>query len=165
MKIPYGAAGVLAMTAALLVSACAPGGAPVGSSADTLAMDAANVRAAADKFKRAIGGHDLETILSYYVDDGVQLAENGPAARSAAERRAFWQAIDALPIASDIVDVSDRIEVARSGELAVQYGEFRQLMSNKTGATSSEPQKFMNAWRKQPDGSWKVSASMSTVKN
>jgi ketosteroid isomerase-like protein len=27
------------------------------------------------------------------------------------------------------------------------------------------PQKFMNTWRKQQDGSWKVSASMSTVKN
>jgi ketosteroid isomerase-like protein len=154
------------MTGSMLtLNACTQAPAPAASVADTRIADEASIRNAVEKFKNAIGGHDLDTIASFYADDGWQLAENGPIARTAADRRNYWQQIDALPIASDIVDVADRIEVARSGDVAVQYGEFRQILSDKTGATRSVPQKFITAWRKQPDGSWKVSASMTTVRN
>jgi ketosteroid isomerase-like protein len=149
----------------LIVAACTQGTAPVAPTADTHAADSAGVRAAAEKWQAAIGARSIDAILSYYTEDGWQLAQNGPIARNADERRAFWQAISALPVASDIVNVADRVEVAHSGELAVQYGEFRQIISDKTGASTSVPQKFITTWRKQQDGSWKVTASMASVKN
>ena len=154
-----------ACAALLALSACGPGMGPSSSDSDTRSGDAAQVRAAAARWENAIGARNLDAILSFYTDDAWQLAELGPIARTPEERRAFWQAIESLPVANDTVNVSDRITVARSGDLAVQYGEFRQIISDRTGASTSLPQKFINTWRKQADGSWKVSASMSSVKN
>jgi uncharacterized protein (TIGR02246 family) len=149
----------------LALIACSQGNTPPGSGSDTRIEDAAQVRAAAAKWENAIGARNLDAILAVYTDDAWQLAELGPIARTPDERRAFWQAVESQPVVNDTVNVADRITVARSGDLAVQYGEFRQIISDKAGASTSLPQKFMNTWRKQADGSWKVSASMSTVKN
>lgn len=154
-----------ASVALLALTACAPGTAPLGSDSDTRSGDAAQVRAAAARWENAIGARNLDAILAFYTDDAWQMAEVGPIARTPEERRAFWKAVESLPVANDTVNVSDRISVARSGDLAVQYGEFRQIISDRTGASTSLPQKFINTWRKQADGSWKVSASMSSVKN
>ena len=152
-------------TGLLALAACTQSTPSKPPPVDTLAADEASVRGASERFRSAIGIRDVDRILSFYMADGWQLAESGAIARTADERRAFWKAIEALPIASDIVDVADRIEVARSGDLAVQYGEFRQVITDGKGNFSSVPQKFVNTWRKQPDGSWKVSASMATVRN
>ena len=150
---------------AMLLIACSQGNMPSMSGSDTRVEDAAQVRSAAARWESAIGTRNIEGILSIYTDDAWQLAEIGPIARTPDERRAFWKSVESQPVANDTVNVSDRITVARSGDLAVQYGEFRQIISDRTGASTSVPQKFMNTWRKQADGSWKVSASMSTVKN
>lgn len=150
---------------ALVLGACTQGDAPTSSDSDTRIEDAGQVRAAAAKWEGAIGARNIDGILSFYTDDAWQLAEDGQIARTPDERRTFWKAVESQPVASDTVSVSDRVTVARSGELAVQYGEFRQIISNKTGVSTSVPQKFMSTWRKQADGSWKVAASMSTVKN
>ena len=152
------------VASAVLLGACAQGNLPATSGSDTRIEDTAQVRAAAAKWESAIGTRNIDGILSFYTDDAWQLAEDGPIARTPDERRAFWKAVESQPVANDTVNVSDRITVAGSGDLAVQYGEFRQIISDKTGASRSMPQKFMNTWRKQQDGSWKVSASMSTVK-
>jgi len=158
-------AATLATMGLLLPAACQQTVAPVPDRIDTRAADEANVRATVEKWKSVIGQHDMDSILSFYTDDAWQLPASGPIARTAVERREFWRAIETQPIVSEIVDVTDRIEVAQSGDLAVQYGEFRQIISNKAGDTTSVPQKFITTWRKEPDGTWKVSASMATVKN
>jgi ketosteroid isomerase-like protein len=107
----------------------------------------------------------VDRILTFYTTDGWQMTQSGQIARTEAERRAFWQAIQALPVAFNIVDVTGRIEVARSGDLAVQIGEYRQQFVKTPGDVKSIPQRFVTSWRKQPDGSWKVSASMATLAN
>jgi ketosteroid isomerase-like protein len=152
-------AGMLALTA------CTQSTAPAPTAQSSHAAAQASVRQAADDFKSAINKRDLEKIMSFYAPDGWQLTEKGPIARTEAERRAFWQAIEALPIAQDIVDVADRIEVAASGDVAVQYGEFRQVFTDSNGTFKSVPQKFMNSWHKAADGQWKVTASIATVVN
>ena len=149
----------------LLLAACAQPAAPAPQSKDTRAATEETVRATVERFKIAIGKRDVDRILSFYTADGWQLALNGPIARTDDERRTFWKGMDALPISQDAVDVSDRIELADSGDLAVQYGEFRQFWSDGKGNFKSVPQKFMTTWRRQADGTWKVSASMATVSN
>jgi ketosteroid isomerase-like protein len=153
----------VAVACLIIQAACTQGTAPAPQTTDNHAADEANVRVAVNTLKDAIRKRDVDAILSLYADDGWQLTESGAIARTAVERRAFWQAIVALPIANDIVDVAERIEVGRSGDVAVQYGEFRQIITDAAGNLESVPQKFMNSWRKQADGSWKVSASMATV--
>ena len=147
------------------IAACQFGSAPVTGTVDDRAVEEANVRTAAARWEKAIAVHDIDGILSFYTDDGWQLPANGAIARDVEQRRAFWKTIEALPVATDTVDVVDRIEVAESGDLAAQYGEFRQIITDRTGASTSVPQKFVNVWRKDADGNWKVAASMATVEN
>ena len=154
-----------ATTLSAVLGACQFGSAPVTGTVDDRAVDEAQVRTTAARWEKAIAVHDIEGILSFYTDDGWQLPENGAIARDVDQRRAFWKTIEALPVATDTVDVVDRIEVAESGDLAVQYGEFRQVITDRTGASTSVPQKFVNVWRKDMDGDWKVAASMATVEN
>ena len=163
---PAAARVILPACLLLLLAACTQSAAPAApKTTDSRASGEEAVRAAVERFKIAIGKRDVDRILSFYTTDGWQLALNGPIARTDEERRAFWKGMDALPISQDAVDVSDRIELAESGDLAVQYGEFRQFWSDGKGNFKSVPQKFMTTWRKQADGSWKVSASMATVAN
>jgi ketosteroid isomerase-like protein len=146
-----------------MLVACAQRVAPPAQTTDTSAAAEASVRLAVEDFKKTISHRDIDKILAFYAPDGWQMTQRGVIARTEAERRAFWQALEALPAPFDIVDVVDRIEVAKSGDLAVQSGEYRQLFVKKPGDVKSVPQRFITSWRKQPDGSWKVSSSMATL--
>jgi ketosteroid isomerase-like protein len=160
-----GMARVFAVACILSLAACTQPSAPAPKPADTRAANEASVRAAVESFKSAISRRNVDGILSFYASDGWQLPQNGPIARTDEERRTLWKALAGLPIAQDAVDVADRIDLADSGDLAVQYGEFRQVMVDGKGNFKSLPQKFITSWRKQPDGSWKITASMATVEN
>ncbi len=156
---------LLTVTCLFTLVACAQTTTPASQPADTRAANETSVRAAVERFKSAISRRNVDGILTFYASDGWQLPQNGPIARTEAERRALWTTLAGLPLAQDAVDVADRIDMAESGDLAVQYGEFRQVMVDGKGNFKSIPQKFVTSWRKQPDGSWKISASMATVEN
>jgi ketosteroid isomerase-like protein len=145
------------------LGACTGGSVPGTQVTDQRPADEVAIRSASDSFKDAISSRDLGRILSFYTDDGWQLPNSGQIARTAADRKAFWNLIVAQPIAHEVIDVSDHIDIARSGDVAVQYGEFRQLYANQKGETKSVPQIFIIAWRKEANGGWKVAASMSSV--
>lgn len=156
---------VLAL-AAISLSSCADRATqPMQEAVDHASAEEPRIREAARKWQEAIGNRDIDRILGFYTDDAWQLAANGPIARTDAERREFWSEISKLPIVTDTVGLNDRLEISRAGNLAAQYGEFRQIIVKKLGDTMSVPQKFINVWRKQPDGQWKVVASMATVQN
>lgn len=138
---------------------------PAQQGVDQRAVEEPRIRDAARRWQEAIGNRDIEKILGFYTDDAWQLPANGPIARTGAERREFWAEISKLPIVTDTVGLNDRIEISRAGNLAAQYGEFRQIIVKKLGDTTSVPQKFINVWRRQDDGQWKVVASMATVQN
>jgi ketosteroid isomerase-like protein len=148
----------------LLLVACQKATAPAAAPGQHAAAASA-LRAVVEDYRSAINKRDLDRLLSFYAADGWQLAQNGAIATTDADRRAFWQAIQHLPISQDTVDVADRIEIADSGELAVQYGEFRQIYLDGKGGFKSVPQKFINSWRKQANGEWKLTASMASVAN
>jgi ketosteroid isomerase-like protein len=154
---------LLAATFLLALVACTQHVAPPAQTTDSRATAEASVRSAVEDFKQTISHRDVDKILAFYTTDGWQMTQSGAIARTEAERRAFWQALEAMPAPFDIVDVTDRIEVARSGDLAVQSGEYRQLFVKKPGDVKSVPQRFITSWRRQADGSWKVSSSMATL--
>jgi ketosteroid isomerase-like protein len=149
----------------LALLACTQSNAPTPQPRDVRASAETDVRAAVENFKSAISRRDVDQILSFYASDGWQLPQNGPIARTDAERRALWTALTNLPIAQDAVDVADRIDIAESGDLAVQYGEFRQVVADGKGNFKSMPQKFITSWRRLPGGGWRISASMASVEN
>jgi ketosteroid isomerase-like protein len=54
----------------------------------------------------------------------------------------------------------ERVEVARSGDLAVDYGTFAMIMNDKKGKPMTETEKSVTTWKKQADGKWKVIADI-----
>jgi ketosteroid isomerase-like protein len=154
---------VLAVTCLLTLVACTQANAPTAQLKDVRPAREVDVRAAVEDFKSAISRRDVDKILTFYAADGWQIPPSGEIARTDAERRALWTAITSLPIAQDAIDVADRIDMAESGDLAVQYGEFRQVMFDGKGNYKSLQQKFVTSWRRQSNGIWKITVSMATV--
>ena len=146
---------------AILLSACsAQQQSTPTTNADTRPAAMAAIGQTAERYGKAISTRNVEAILANYTADTWLFPPNAPIAKSADERRAYWAAQQFEPGVSDTVGVTARIEVAQSGELAVEYGSFFQLKTDKDGASTSTPQKYVAAWAKQADGSWKVIADM-----
>ena len=127
---------------------------------DTSAQDQAAVRAATEEWGKVIGNKNLDQTLSYYADDAWVYPQNAPVAKTADQRRSVWSAFFATPGASDMEGDVQRVEVARSGDLAVAYGTFAMTMNDKKGKPISETEKSITTWKKQTDGKWKVIADI-----
>jgi ketosteroid isomerase-like protein len=145
----------------LLLAACSGQPNSTNSAAtDPRPAAMAAVGQAAEKYGKAIVSRNTDAIVANYTVDTWLFPPNAPIAKTAEERRAYWDSQPLIAGASDTVGITAHIEVAQSGELAVEYGGFFQLRTDKTGASMSTPQKYVAAWAKQSDGSWKVIADM-----
>lgn len=47
-------------------------------------------------------------------------------------------------------------EVSKSGDLGYTWGRFKSMREGSEGAIKTEYGKYLNVWRKQSDGTWKV---------
>jgi len=50
--------------------------------------------------------------------------------------------------------------VAQSGDLGYTWGFFTMSWTDENGETKKSPGKYLNIWKKQADGSWKVAVDM-----
>jgi ketosteroid isomerase-like protein len=55
------------------------------------------------------------------------------------------------------------VEVARSGDLAYEYGTYDFATKDKKGEITDEKGKYVVVWKKQADGSWKVAADIDNL--
>ena len=55
-----------------------------------------------------------------------------------------------------------RVVVAKSGELAYDYGNFQLTVSEKKGKANTLKAMYVVVWGKQADGSWKALADVPT---
>ncbi|MBZ5662948.1 MAG: SgcJ/EcaC family oxidoreductase [Acidobacteriia bacterium] len=133
---------------------------PASAPADTRAQDESAIRAAAQDWGIAIADKNLDQTLSYYADDAWVYPQNAPIAKTADQRRSVWAAFFATPGASDMEGDITRVEVARSGDLAVEFGTFAMTMNDKKGKPITENEKYVVTWKKQADGKWKVIADI-----
>jgi ketosteroid isomerase-like protein len=145
----------------LLLVACGKAPvAPAPEAIDLREISRGEVATTAQRYGKAISVRDIESIQSFYAADAWLFPPQAPIAKTAAERLAYWQA-QKLPIgASDSVGLTAHIEVAESGELAIEYGSFYQMVTDRQGKAQTTPHKYVAAWQKQDDGSWKVIADM-----
>ncbi|HVA94499.1 MAG TPA: DUF4440 domain-containing protein [Candidatus Dormibacteraeota bacterium] len=130
--------------------------APASAPANTLLQNETAVRETAQEWGKDIVGKNLDATLSFYADDAWVNPQNAPIAKTADERRSVWAAFFATPGLSDMQGDITRVEVARSGDLAVEYGTFSMTINNKKGKPTPVTEKYMVAWKKQPDGKWKA---------
>jgi uncharacterized protein (TIGR02246 family) len=147
-------------TVVMVLASCGTAQPPASAPVDTRAQDEAAIRAAAGGWGQAIAEKNLEQTLSYYADDAWVLPQNEPIAKTADQRRSVWAAFFAMPGASNMEGDIARIEVARSGDLAVEYGTFAMTMNDKSGKPVTQNEKFVVTWKKQADGKWKVIADI-----
>ncbi|MCG2717170.1 MAG: nuclear transport factor 2 family protein [Candidatus Marinimicrobia bacterium] len=54
-------------------------------------------------------------------------------------------------------------EVASSGDLGYTWGKYKVTAKNPDGAATCRYGKYLNVWKKQPDGSWKVLVDMGNA--
>jgi len=50
----------------------------------------------------------------------------------------------------------EKVEVARSGDLAYSWGKGKLSVKDKKGKVTETTSKYVSVWKKQADGGWKI---------
>jgi len=136
-------------TSAFVTASCAP-----STPVDNRAADAAALQATDQQWSATAATHDLAGTLAFYADDAVLLAPNAPIAKDQKSIRETWAGLLA-PNTSVSWKVS-KAEVAKTGDLGYLYGTYEVSINDaKGGPSARDVGKFVEIWKKQPDGKWK----------
>jgi len=111
------------------------------------------------QWSAAAGTKDLEKTVSYYADDANVMPPNGPAATTKEAIRAAWKELLTTAGAS-ISWTASKVEVASSGDIAYTTGAYQLTMNDAGGKSVPDHGKYLEVWKKQADGSWKVVADI-----
>ena len=144
------------------IIACAPAAESANTKSDSAMMqpsgdDAAArsaIGAASKSYLVAINAGDAATLTSFYADDAVSYQPNmDPLAGKAAiaEGMKGWMA--AMKI-SDGRAKTDTVIVMN--DLAVEIGGYTGTMTPTGGKAMQDRGRYINIWKRQPDGSWKI---------
>jgi ketosteroid isomerase-like protein len=137
----------------LLATACTQQAPP-----DTRAADEAAIRDADAQWAKTAAAGDLDGTVAYYADDASVLAPNAPIASDKQAIRAAWASL--LGPGTSISWQAGKVEVARSGDLAYIQGPYQLTMKDPQGNPVNDKGKFVEVWKKQADGKWKVVADI-----
>jgi ketosteroid isomerase-like protein len=122
-------------------------------------MDVAAVRRAIDSTMAHAGAElrrtgDMETLWALYADDAIFLWDNQRMWRGKVEaRREAPKALGDLSFTNLEETV---VDVIACGDLAVEVGTFRHTLRRANGEVVVGTGKNLKAWRRQPDGAWKI---------
>ena len=147
---------VAAFTALLAVSCAQPK--PV-ETPDTRAADEATIRADDADFAKAAAAKDLDKCMSLYEDDAVFISSGSPAMIGKDNIRTVIQRMLAAPMQLTIHTAS--VDVARSGDLAMDRGTVQSAVTDKKGKTTTQTSEYVLVWKKGADGVWKIAADTS----
>ncbi len=141
------------VTIGLVLSACAT------SEPQT---DTAEIAQRFDALCAAYVAADMDAITSFYQEDAVRLPAGGPIIRGLATIRE--RMVTSREQADLFFDDIGEPVVRRSGDLAVTYSTYAERRISKTsGAVARQVGQWLLVWRRQADGSWKVSTETWTV--
>jgi len=125
---------------------------------DTRAADEAAIRDTDAQWAKTAGANDLEGTVAYYTDDASLLAPNAPIASGKQAIHAAWAGL--LGPGTSISWQATKVEVARSSDLASIMGTYQLTMKDPQGNPMNDKGKFVEVWKKQADGKWKVVADI-----
>jgi ketosteroid isomerase-like protein len=113
------------------------------------------VREANTAWQKASEAQDMDAVMSFFADDFVRLRGGTNSIQNKAEEREGWSKWYADGWKSTWEPT--KVEVAGSGDLAYVYGVY-----HNERVVDGEIQKsqggFLNVWKRQADGSWKLAA-------
>ena len=122
--------------------------------ADTRAADEAAVRKTDADWATAAQTKQVDSWVAFYSDDVLVLPPNEQAATGKDSVHKTIGDLLALPGLS-VNWKAAKVEVAKSGDLAYVQGAYELGMKDPKGKPVSDHGKYVEVWKKQPDGSWK----------
>ena len=114
----------------------------------------AYIRAQAPKFADAFNRADWDAVAGMYTSDAVVLPPNMDLARGPAIRATF---AGFEPMKPNMTITTD--SVVQSCDVAYEYGTYDMRLTGPDGPMNDRG-KYVTIWRKQPDGTWKISLDM-----
>jgi len=112
------------------------------------------VRDADEEWSKVAGAKDVEKTVSYYADDAIVLPPNEAMITGKEGIRKLWT--EFLGSLTDISWKTTRVEVSKSGDMAVLIGTYEMTMKDGT----KDKGKYCETWEKKADGKWKVGTDM-----
>jgi ketosteroid isomerase-like protein len=107
----------------------------------------------------AAGAKDLDKTVSYYADNAIVMPPNAPAATTKEAVRAAWKDFLALPGLA-LSWKATHVEVAAFGDMAWMTGTYEMMTKDAGGKSTNDHGKYLEVWKKQADGKWKVVADI-----
>lgn len=102
---------------------------------------------------------DAATVASYYSDDASFVGTESPVANG---RDAIQKNL-AQSFAVSNIESIDSKELVVGGDVAYDYGTFRQRVTPPKGPATTVNGYYLVTLRRQPDGSWKITRHVSTT--
>jgi ketosteroid isomerase-like protein len=138
----------LAVSLVLATSGCAQ-----RVQVDIPAEEAAIRNAADVEQLNAAKARDVEGLLTFHTDDASMLPPNAPIATGKEAIRELWTDIIASP---SVGWQTSAVEVSSAGDLAYSRGTYELAVTDPEGNPATEIGKWVDVWKKQPDGTWKL---------
>jgi uncharacterized protein (TIGR02246 family) len=111
------------------------------------------------QWSAAAGAKDLDKTVSFYSDDAIVMPPNAPSATTKEAIRSAWKEMLTTPGAA-ISWKATKVEVAKSGDLAYVSGTYEEAMTDASGKPVKDHGKYVEIFKKQADGTWKVVADI-----
>jgi len=129
---------------------------------DTRKADEAAIRANSADWSKASAAKDLDKATSYYADEAVFFVNNGAMVKGKGAIKMAWKPLLETP-GPGLTFETAYVDVARSGDIAYEYGTYDMKTEAKKGKITDEKGKYVTVWKKQSDGSWKVVADIDNI--
>ena len=127
---------------------------------DTHDADVQSLKDTEAAWVKVVAAKDFEKSMSYYADDASLLWPNAPTINGKDAIRAALKPFFDDPNSSLAFQPS-RVEVAKSGDLGYAQGTYTWTMTDpKTKKPVTDKGKYLVAYKKQVDGTWKAMADM-----
>src|SRR5207302_5231949 len=111
------------------------------------------------KWSAAAGAKDVDKTVSYYAESAVVMPPNASAATTNESIRSAWKEMLTTPGAA-ISWKATKVEVAKAGDLAYVSGTYEETMTDASGKPVKDRGKYVEVFKKQADGKWKVVADI-----
>ena len=111
------------------------------------------------QWSKDAGAKDVDKTVSYYAEGAVVMPPNVSSATTKETIRSAWKELLTSPGAA-ISWKATKVEVAKSGDLAYVSGTYEETMTDASGKPVNDRGKYVEIFKKQTDGTWKVVADI-----
>ena len=144
----------VAASGALALAGCDHERLDKGHHVDT-AKAAADIKAQEAQWQKDYAAKNADALAAHYADDATLIEPGAKPATTAADRRKSIVALTGDPN-FDLSFAADRVEVAKSGDLAYSRGQFTIRTTDKeTGKSVTGSGTYLTVWQKRGD-EWKA---------